>query len=758
MAKKKRNSERPDPAGQARQVAQAVGAGATSGRSRAGKPSGGEWTAMLLGLALFLAPALGVPNESMLQDTLKSIVVAFAALAGALLYFWEQRGRTEPLRWHAVMWLPLLLMVYALISMDWSHTYLAGVEAVRWFVFSVLLWLGLNTLNRERLPALALAIHAGAVVASLWAALQFWVNFQLFPQGPNPASTFVNRNFFAEFAVCTLPFSALLLARARQRWSIVLLALSSGLVIVTILMTGTRSALAAMWLQLLVLFPLAGWLYRDQFAFPRWDRPRRALAVGLLLAMVLGMGAIPTGNPKVQEEGRGGTALQRGFGRTASISPGDPSLGVRMVMWKATARMIEARPVSGVGAGAWENDIPLYQAQGSQLETDYYVHNEFLQLIAEYGLVGWAFLLLLFAFLIAAAWRTLADRTPEGRAEAPFRVLLLSSLLAFFIVSNVGFPWRMAATGALFAACLAALAASDARSPRRIPFGATLVRWKPAYSRAGAAASVAALALAAYITQQAAESERKLVRATQLALSISASGDPRNPRWNDRKTEMLRLLREGIAINRHYRKITPIAADELAGWGDWRDATWIWESVLSSRPYVVAILTNVARGYASTGNPGRAIAYLERAKKIQPDAPAVRSLEVVLLSRTGQETLALELARQAIRANIVDYDLLNATFVLAGRAGDYATAREAMEMRMALVPASRRQGYLQLGNMYQSAAHDPAKALESFRQALELTRQPDMEGLKVEIPTQFWQQLGLTASAGATTHTSVISK
>ena len=713
---------------------------------------------MLLALALLLAPALGVPNESMLQDTLKSIVVAFAALGGGMLFFLEQGRRSEPLRWHAVMWLPLLLMVYALASMVWSHSFLAGVEAVRWFVFSLLLWLGLNTLTRERLPALAWAIHGGAVVASLWAALQFWVDFRFFPQGPNPASTFVNRNFFAEFVVCTLPFGALLLARARQRWSIALLALSCGLVIVTILMTGTRSALAALWLQVLVLFPLAGWLYRDQFAFPEWDWPRRGLAAGLLVAMVFGMGAIPSGNPKIQEEQRGGTALQRGFGRTASISPGDHSLGVRMIMWKATARMIGARPLSGVGAGAWENDIPLYQAEGSQLETDYYVHNEFLQLIAEYGLVGWLFLLLLFAYLVTAAWRTLADRTPDGRAEGPFRALLLSSLLAFFIVSNVGFPWRMAATGALFAACLAALAASDARSPRHLPSGAALLRWKPAYSRAGAAASVVALALAAYVTQQAAESERKIVRATQLALSISASADPRNPKWNARKAELLQLIREGIAINRHYRKITPIVADELARWGDWSDAIWVWESVLSSRPHVVAIMTNVARGYASTGNPAKALEYLERAKKIQPSAPAVRSLEVVLLSRTGQEALALELARQAIRANVADYDLLNATFVLAARAGDYPLARKAMDLRGALTPGSRMQGYLELGNMYGSAAHDPRQALESFRRALELTRPVDRESVQAQIPPEFWQPLGLVASAAATTQTSVSNK
>ncbi len=56
-------------------------------------------------------------------------------------------------------------------------------------------------------------------------------------------------------------------------------------------------------------------------------------------------------------------------------------------------RIIQKRPITGVGAGAWEVDIPLYQTEGSQLETDYYVHNEILQLLAEYGLVGWLFLL-----------------------------------------------------------------------------------------------------------------------------------------------------------------------------------------------------------------------------------------------------------------------------------------------------------------------------------------------------------------------------
>ena len=755
MARKRRTSGQAAPA-------------APVGASTAGAPpadqfpkelGGDDWTPVLLALAVFLAPALGVPSEDMLQDTLKSIVVSFAALGAALLLFWRQRQRSQPLRWHAVLWLPLALMAYALGSMAWSHTYLGGVEAIRWFIFSLLLWLGLNTLSRERLPLLAWGIHGGAVIAALWAVLQFLTDFRLFPQGPNPASTFVNRNFYAEFAACTLPFSALLLMRARQRAMIALLAASSGLVIVSILMTGTRSALSAMWLQLLVLLPAIGWLLRQQLAIGQWDNGRRLTAIGLLAVTVFGLGAIPSGNARILEEQRGSTALERGLRRTASISAGDASIGVRMIMWKATGTMIEARPLSGVGAGAWESEIPLYQAQGSQLETDYYVHNEFLQLVAEYGLVGWAFLLLLFAYLVAAAWRTVRDRSAQGLAEAPLRALTLCSVLALFMVSNVGFAWRMASTGAIFAACLGALAASDARLGIRGRWAAMALPWSPARSRAAAVACVVCLALAVYITQLAAQSEQKIVKATKIAISISASGDPNNPKWDRAKADMLRLIKEGTDINPHYRKITPMVADELARWGDWRNAIWVWESVISSRPNVVAILSNIARGYASMGNLQKALEYLERARRIQPDAPAVRSLEVILLSRAGQQEKALALAREAMKQEVADYDLLNATFALARRAGDFPLAIRAIEQRMAGWPHSRAAGYVQLGNLYNTDLHDQQQAMMAFRRALALTPPSGLEALRVQLPAAAWDELrGTSTMPAASTQMSVISR
>ncbi len=703
----------------------------------------------VLALTVFLAPALGVPSEEMLQDTLKSTIVSFGVLVAALLFFVSLRSRREALRWHAVTWLPLLLLAYALGSMVWSHTYLGAVEAIRWFVFALLLWLGLNTLSRERLPTLAWGIHLGAVVASLWAALQFLVDFKYFPQGPHPASTFINRNFFAEFAVCTLPFGAMLLARSRASARVALLSASTGLVIVAILMTGTRAALMAMWLQLLVLFPFAAWLYRRQLPMGQWSISLRGLAAGVLLAVVAGIGVIPTGDPRMVEEARGNTALERGLKRTSSISPNDESLGVRMIMWKATAGMIAARPYSGVGAGAWENDLPLYQAEGTQLETDYYVHNEYLQLLAEYGLVGWLFLLALAAWLLDAARRTLLDRSSEARAEAPWRAVFLVGLLAFLVISNVGFAWRMAATDALFALFLGALAASDARLGIASRWSAARLPWPPQFTTAAIAATVGALALAAYIAQQAAAGEARIVRAARIALTISASPDPTSPRWNKLKAEMLQLTREGIAINSHYRKITPVIADEAARWGDWKNAIWIWESVLSSRPYIVAVLTNVTRGYMNQGETERAKAYLERAKRIQPNAPAVRSAEVLMLARAGQEARALELGRKAIADSVYDYDMLNTVFLLASRANEAALARKAMEIRLEGWEANRAQGLLQLGLLLAREFNEPARAMEAFQSALALTPEPERASLMQQLPADYRGKLAAPPQTSA---------
>ena len=688
----------------------------------------------VLAATLFIAPAVGSPTDLLLQDTLKSAIVAFGALGAALLFVRAQRERTGPLRWHAVLALPLLLLAHALGSMAWSHAYLAGVEAVRWFLFTVLAWLGLNTLARERLPLVAGCTMAGALVASLWAMAQFWGGITWMSQGPPPGSTFYNRNFFAEYAVCALPFGTLLLARAHSLPAAALRALVLGVVVTAILMTGTRGALIALGVQLLVV-PLLAWRCRGELAWWHWTPGLRAGVAAVLAATVLGLGTIPTGNPQILEEGHGATALQRGLQRASAIHPGDSSLGIRVLIWRATTDLIRAHPLAGVGAGAWENEIPRYQAEDSEEEVEYYAHNEFLQLVAEYGLVGWLFLLLLSAYLLWAAFDTWRRAGEVAQAERPWRATLLCSLLALMVVSLIGFPWRLAATGALFAVCLGGLAASDARQAtggRRL---ALRLRWSPAAARVTSAVTAACLLMAVFVTQRAVESERHLVGAAKIALEITDSGDWNDPRHASAKAQMLQLAREGIALHPHYRKVTTIVADELTHWGDAREAVWIWESVLASRPNVVSIITSAARAHDSVGDTDKALALLARARAIQPRARSVRSLEVVIHARLGDGERAMQLAQQALADGIGDYDLVNTYFLLAWRSGRHALAEELLAQRMAHWPATRVRGLMQRGHMA-AARGETERAVQAFREALAAAAPAERAALARELPAE----------------------
>lgn len=676
----------------------------------------GDWTAIILALMLFFTPALGVPNELMLQDTLKSIIVAFMSLGAALILFWRQRNRREAMRWHFVMWLPIMLCVYALGSMAWAHTYLAGVEAIRWFVFALVVWLVLNSFSRERLPMLAWGIHLGALAVCLLGAAQFWFDVKFIPQGPNPAATFVNRNFAAEFICTTLAFSAWLILRERRMSVLVFLAATTSFHFVYLMMCGTRSALIASYMSILFIAIFA-WKFRSLLAFKAWDSSQRIVVPAVMLAVLLGLGFIPSGNSSPEFKGQ--TPFERVIKRTAAIQAGDGTLGVRLVMWKASWTMIQARPLSGVGAGTWEADIPLYQAEGSQLETDYYVHNEIIQVVAEYGVAGWLFLLGLIVYCLRSAWLALTARTDPELQEGLVRAMALTSLLALMVVSNIGFPWRLATTGVMFAVCLGVLGACDARQGMRQWLGAKRLPWSPGASQTAVVATMVCLGLAGYISYKAAECEQKIVQAVKMALSISASGEPNSPRFDKTKREMLKLAREGIEINPHYRKITPMLGDELAKWGDWKNAVWVWESVLGSRPYVAAIASNIARGHLALGQMDKSLEFLQKAKRVQPKAVSVRSLEVILLSRTGKEAQALELTRQAYAEKSMDLDLMNSAYILAVRASDFKFAIDALTYRNQAVPTQAVDGWMKIAGIYERYLSDEANAVSAYRKAYE---------------------------------------
>jgi len=703
-------------------------------------------TALLLALMMLVVPAMGATHSDLQQGSLKAIAVVFFTLAAVALYLWNQRQRPTPVRLHALLWLPLGLLLWALGSMAWSHTYLATVEATRWLVFALLLFLGLNTLTLGRTTPLAWGIHAGASLAALWTALQFWFDWPFFPQGPNPASTFANRNFFAEFLICTLPFSVLLLGRLRSRWAVFGLTFSIGFNVVALMMTGTRSAL----ISLMILGPLLPFItarYRSQWQAVGWQR-QHGVGLGLLLLATVGLlGSIPTTNAKLAAESGYGSAIDRTLRRSLSVTQADEysegSSAQRLIMWKGTLRMLAAHPLAGVGAGAWEVQIPLYQEAGSEAEYSDFPHNEPLQLLAEYGLVGAVLLLGLLAYLWRTAISTWRMPSPPGLQEAPLRAFTLASLLVLLLVSNAGFPWHMATTSALFALSLGLLAASDTRLATTLSTpGLRQLAWPRALFWPSMGALTLATAVAAFVSAKAVASESRLLQASHLAERILASGQPEAPQWDTDKARVMQLLREGMAINPHQRQLSGEVADALASWGDMRNATQVWETLLASRPNIVIMLAFVARAHALEGDLTQAQLFFDRARALQPQAPVVQTLEVLMLRHSGQSVQAAARAQTLLQNGVHDPDLIAQAYELGLALHQPTLAILALERGIAALPERASDGWRLLGDVYASdAVKNEAKALQAYRSALALMPAHGRDELLGQLPPSYRSKL-----------------
>lgn len=704
-------------------------------------PRGSRAVTGVLAVMLALVPIAGMPTELVLQDTLKSAIVSAGTLVGMWVWWWAQRKQDcLPLQWHGILLLPLALMVYALGSMVWSHTYLAGVEAARWAVLGLLMWLVVQAAHPDHWMRLVWGIHWGAVGASAWASAQFWGHVEWFPQAAAPASTFANRNFFAEYAVCALPFSVLALAQTSKPAWRQAMALLVAFNLVALMATGTRSALLA----LLCTTPALVWVlwrYRSQLAWGQWSK--RSSAAVLIVGMigVLGLGSLRSQHP----ESLGQTALNRSWLRAASMAEktvyAEGSFSYRSMMWKGTARMLVDKPWQGVGAGAWEVYIPLYQGPSADEEPDYYAHNEYLQLLAEYGLpVGGGVLAVLLAYLLLAARNTW--RLPLHTPDAPLRAIALTSLLALSVVSLAGFPWRLASTGALFILSLAILANTDSRLQMRDALGYGTTVMGTLMWRSVAGFLTAGSALAAIVAVQAMRAEFLIVggiHALNNAQTILPADASAAQAAQARGVE---LLKEGLTVNTHYRKVISIASEQLANLKDWEHAAMVLQSIANSRPHIANVWSNLVIAYVELGQAGPAMSAWRELRRLQPDAPRTRALELLALSRTGQEAQAIAKLDDYFDRGVVEYDMTQLAYSLGMRRHQWDLAERGLRLRAQTWPETEADSYFRLGNVYKEAgAGFEDRALAAFKRGWEAVPREEKKNYRAQVPEPYRGQL-----------------
>jgi O-antigen ligase len=333
--------------------------------------------------------------------------------------------------------------------------HLTRAAAFKLFAFSLYFSAALQVLrtsSRRRLTVQVLA-GFGLMVACL-AILQrltsprtlYWirpVSDYVAPFGP-----FANYNHFAGFVELLFPLPlASLLFREQRGDSRLLFRLSTLVLLVAGILSISRGGLLSMGGQLL----LFGILLMRQTGRRRTGRSRGSrgwtllIGAGVVVALSWWIGS------------------QSLLSRLATFEQGarDYSVVTRLAYWKAAWRILLDHPLTGVGVGAFPSVYPRYGSSSAQLERVEEVHNDYLHLLVETGLIGGG-LLLAFLVLGVRSWRAQVKKmATAGRGDPSIFFGSSIALVGLALHSWVDFNLQIPSNALLFLLMTAMIAPAE---------------------------------------------------------------------------------------------------------------------------------------------------------------------------------------------------------------------------------------------------------------------------------------------------------
>jgi O-antigen ligase len=269
---------------------------------------------------------------------------------------------------------------------------------------------------------------------------------------------FVNRNHFAGFLVMGVALAGgLMIGRVvKQAWLAVYgscaLAMCAG-----IGLSASRGGVLALAAEIVFL----GLIALPTFFHSRSENKTRRAGILIRAAAVLliGAGAIGGAMWLVGSEG-----LVANFSQLQAETGGELPASEkfsRRDIWRATTEMIKDHPVTGVGLGAFQFAYTRYD-QSSGIQRVEQAHNDYLQIVADAGLIGGFIALVFIVLLFVRGFITLQTHNRQKRAVA---MGALAGCFAIAVHSFVEFNLQITSNAQLFLS-LAALATTGRHKQR----------------------------------------------------------------------------------------------------------------------------------------------------------------------------------------------------------------------------------------------------------------------------------------------------
>ncbi len=572
----------------------------------------------LIGIFLITLPLIVVAGNDDMASLPQTIWLQVAV--PLLLTIWLVGGKASPLP-VARAFVPFVaLLLWSAASTLWAvDTFASERVLFRWMAGLGLAFLIANTTaSAANARKVLMALFWASVAVAAIGLLQHLGGWEGIPQAFPPAGTMGNKNVAAGFIATMAPigFAALLTARAAAP----AFAISLAMALAFVLHTGCRAAILALLAQLVVGL----WLIPMRTVTSRLSPKRVALCAGAIGFLWLGTMA-PSASSSIHGEpgellvGTARPVLQFLTGAPAPVAPtapgelpqdegADRSVSLRLAIWRNSLEMIRSAPVAGVGLGNFSVHYPQFArsggADGTRIdERVESAHNDYVQFIAELGLVG-AGLLGWIMFLTARAMALALRAAPaEERGlymASAFGLLALGVLAA--VSPTVNQPVALAA-----AATFVGVTLGPGSADRRLNVAETArTEEKPIYRSILLTGALAALVGASAWGFAQIRADRHVLTMA----SAEARGD-----WPA-------VVREGLIARRLSRARTDprfATASAMLRLGQAKEAAEMLEELVRADPYNANALGNLGIAYTALGDLQRAATCFERVLRLRPD-------------------------------------------------------------------------------------------------------------------------------------------
>jgi O-antigen ligase len=504
-----------------------------------------------------------------------------------------------------------------------------------------LFWITTNHIGSEKIPTLFhWSVIAGAIVSLLGIAQVWQITIPtLIPTG-GPGSTFGNKNMAAQYLLFVLPAAFYLLLSCSDRTYEWLYASLAGLIATYFIYTGTRAA----WGGATVGFLTLWFCLRARGFTPEglltFSKRKWSFILGVLI-FVVGMNTLPQ-------------YFISNFGAIPTLTrlqsmlelETDPSAQVRFAVWANSLAIFKDHPILGAGKG---NFRFIYQLYARRVVKDPHfspvsrlanTHNDYIQLMAETGILGTTAFILVLTLLARKLWLAL-KKNPDPRL-----ITIAFALVAILAEAFWDFPFNLPVPTAFFwiyAGLLWRLAETDrgGKPEQSRIFSLVLVGLLTLLSTLFAILMMSSLRGEFYFSRGARavyqdrlnDADRDLTRATWI-----------NP-FNDR----YHFLR-GLLMVR--KKDYPKAIDSI-------------RRSLSLNPYNINALNNLGVAYGSAGNMSKAIQAFETSLRIWPYHIEAHNNLGTIYARQGETDKAVGHFQATLRVSPTDPQALEALKLLS---------------------------------------------------------------------------------------------